>query len=119
MDYDGKSLQNPQYVADGGDGSRPSVPVRSGYTFTGFDGNWLNVKEDVVLNAKYREGLHKTFVLYYRGYSGNAGRLHICRLDKRKNYVNVKAGGDIYAYTTLENTIRIRLSLLAMMEKSV
>ena len=122
LDHDGRLIVNQQYILDGGDASRPAVPVREGHTFTGWDGNWFNVKADMEIKAKYREGEHKTYILVYYGYNINSTVKRILKeewvvegedgtppdLEDRegytfagwtsgKNYVNVKAGGSIQA----------------------
>lgn len=120
IDYNGNKVVNTQYVLDGEDGYRPVARAMEGYTFTGWDGNWLNVKKDVEIKATYREGIHKTHVLSY--YSSNKTDRELLKQEwviagedgtppeleeiegytfagwtGGNNYVNVKSSGSIFA----------------------
>ena len=120
IDYNGNKVVNTQYVLDGEDGYRPVARAMEGYTFTGWDGNWLNVKKDVEIKARYREGTHKTYVLSY--YSSNKTDRELLKQEwviagedgtppeleeiegytfagwtGGNKYVNVKSSGNIFA----------------------
>ena len=45
----------------------PVIPNKYGYTFTGWDGEYFNVTEDLVINATFTE---QNFNVYFRGYQG-------------------------------------------------
>lgn len=49
-DWDGTVLAS---VPANGAVTAPQVPGRTGYTFTGWDGSWHNVKSDLVVTAQY------------------------------------------------------------------
>ena len=51
-DYDGTNLK-VETVADNGNATAPSNPTRNGYTFTGWDKTFDNVKSNLVVNAQY------------------------------------------------------------------
>lgn len=51
-DYDGTVLKT-QIVTSGGSATPPQDPVRAGYTFTGWSGNYTNVTSDVIVTATY------------------------------------------------------------------
>lgn len=53
-DYDGTELKVEE-VSQGGDATPPANPTRSGYTFTGWSGNYTDVMEDVTIIATYSE----------------------------------------------------------------
>lgn len=71
LDYNGELAGNPQYVIDGNDADSPAVSSRPGFTFLGWDKNRFHVKEDLVLNEQFREGVYRTYYLRYYGYSDN------------------------------------------------
>lgn len=53
-DYDG-SIISTQSVESGGNAVPPADPTRDGYVFTGWDGNYTNVTEDVTVTATYSQ----------------------------------------------------------------
>ncbi|WP_394927526.1 InlB B-repeat-containing protein [uncultured Robinsoniella sp.] len=71
LDYDGRLAGNRQYVQDGGSAGSPVMPERPGYTFLGWDESRFYIKGDKTLNAQYREGVYKTYMLNYYGYRNN------------------------------------------------
>ncbi|MHA9740395.1 InlB B-repeat-containing protein, partial [Robinsoniella peoriensis] len=79
VDYNGKALLNPQYIADGGSAVSPLKPVREGYTFIGWDKSRFWIHEDTKLTARYREGKHKTYTLNYYGYRDNKAAQQILK----------------------------------------
>ena len=79
VDYNGKALLNPQYIADGGSAVSPLKPVREGYTFIGWDKSRFWIHEDTKLTARYREGEHKTYTLNYYGYRDNKATQQILK----------------------------------------
>ncbi|KLU73832.1 MAG: hypothetical protein RHS_0307 [Robinsoniella sp. RHS] len=123
VDFDGKALMNPQYVIDGQDAPKPLDPLREGYTFAGWKGNWLEIRKDVKMRAQYRLGEYTTYVLQYYGRSNQNQVSHILKeewvvegedgtppeleeneiytfagWDKGKPYTNVRENNTIYAY---------------------
>ena len=54
VDWDGKVL-NTQSVEHGKSAMAPPNPVREGYVFTGWDKNFSNVTEDMMVTALYEE----------------------------------------------------------------
>ncbi len=53
VDYDGLTLET-QSVASGGSATTPSVdPTRTGYTFTGWEGDYSNITENITVTALY------------------------------------------------------------------
>ena len=42
-------------IQDGGDAVPPTVPAREGYQFTDWDGDYTNVKDNIVLTAQFKE----------------------------------------------------------------
>ncbi|WP_206109319.1 InlB B-repeat-containing protein, partial [Paenibacillus sp. HB172176] len=51
-DWDGAELK-AETVEHGSDATAPADPTRTGYTFTGWDGDYANVTGDVVVTAHY------------------------------------------------------------------
>lgn len=51
-DYDGTILKE-EVVQEGNSATPPANPEREGYTFTGWDTKFDNIKEDIVVTAKY------------------------------------------------------------------
>ena len=56
-DYDDTTLVNV-YVLDGGKAKAPAAPTREGYTFTGWDGEFDNVTNDLTVTATYTINKH-------------------------------------------------------------
>ncbi len=52
LNYDGAVIVSQQ-VPEGENATPPEMQVREGYTFTGWDGDWHNVSEDLTLTAQY------------------------------------------------------------------
>lgn len=52
VDYDGRVIKQV-WVANGKSAEPPADPVREGYTFTGWDGNYTNVTGDQIITAQY------------------------------------------------------------------
>ncbi len=53
-DYDGTILSS-QIVSDGGEATVPNAPVKDGYTFLGWSGNYIDVVNDEVVKAVYSD----------------------------------------------------------------
>jgi hypothetical protein len=53
VDYDDTPLGAPQTVVEGNDATAPPDPVRSGYTFTGWDKPFTNITTDLTVKALY------------------------------------------------------------------
>ncbi|WP_176731071.1 InlB B-repeat-containing protein [Robinsoniella peoriensis] len=72
VDYNGKALLNPQYIADGGSPVSPLKPVREGYTFLGWDKEFYRITAPVKIQALYMEGNYTTYpVSFYGKITGN------------------------------------------------
>ena len=58
---DGDTVLSTQEVESGADAVPPEVPAKEGYVFTGWDGDYTNVKSDIILTAKwsYKDGWSK------------------------------------------------------------
>ena len=54
VDYDGSTLKE-QTVEYGNAATAPAEPTRSGYTFVGWDTEFDNVTENIVVTAKYNQ----------------------------------------------------------------
>ncbi len=52
VDYDGSTLQK-QSVKYGSSATKPTDPVRTGYTFTGWDSDYSNIIMDTTITAQY------------------------------------------------------------------
>ena len=50
-----KAVLAIESIQDGGDAVPPTVPAREGYQFTGWDGDYTNVKDNIVLTAQFKE----------------------------------------------------------------
>jgi uncharacterized repeat protein (TIGR02543 family) len=81
-DYDGTVLKT-EYVVYGTDATPPAGPERTGYEFTGWDGDYYGVTEALTITAQYREN---TFKVTFAGYDGAVIKAQ-----------NVPAGGDATA----------------------
>ena len=51
-------------VNDGEDATLPEAPVHAGYTFTGWEGDYTNVTEDVTVTAHYELNLYQLVIEY-------------------------------------------------------
>ena len=65
-DYDGTVLKT-ETVQSGGDATPPEDPVREGYDFDGWDGDYTGVTEDVTVTATYEI---KTFTVTFKDLDG-------------------------------------------------
>lgn len=52
-DYNGETIGKPQTVNMGENATAPAAPVRKGYLFTGWDKNFTDVRENLVITAIY------------------------------------------------------------------
>ena len=52
IDWNGQTLKTEQ-VESGKDATPPADPVREGYTFIGWDGNYTNVQSNLIITAQY------------------------------------------------------------------
>lgn len=70
VDWDGSILQ-----ADSVDWNTaaiaPANPYRQGYTFTGWNFDFSNVKENMIISALYEVGEEENFVIYFNDTDGN------------------------------------------------
>lgn len=53
-DYDGKTLLKEESVDENANATPPNNPVREGYVFDGWDGNYNNIVKDTKIIAKYK-----------------------------------------------------------------
>ncbi len=65
-DFDGTVLKT-ETVAYGASATAPESPVRTGYTFTGWDNNFTNVKSDITVSAVYEVN---TYTVIFKDYDG-------------------------------------------------
>ena len=65
-DFDGTVLKT-ETVLSGGDATPPDDPVREGYDFDGWDGDYTNVTSDVTVTATYEI---KTFAVTFNDFDG-------------------------------------------------
>ena len=68
-DWDG-SLLTWQYVAEGGAATPPANPTREGYTFVGWDKDFSNVTEDMIVTAQYEEIIVPIYSFNYKDKDG-------------------------------------------------
>ena len=69
VDWDGKTLSF-SYVESGEDAVAPADPTREGYTFIGWDKDFTNVTEDLVVTALYEEIVVPTYTIKYNNKEG-------------------------------------------------
>ena len=67
-DYDGKVLKT-ESVEEGKNATAPKDPQREGYTFTGRDKAYTNVKGDLTVTATYQVAV-KTYTVKFNDYNG-------------------------------------------------
>ena len=66
VDHDGKTLKT-QTVNYGSSATAPSDPIREGYTFTGWNPVFSNVKSDLIVTAQYTIN---TYTVIFKDYDG-------------------------------------------------
>lgn len=64
VDFDGSVLKSEQ-VSAGSNATPPTDPVREGYTFIGWSGNYTNVQSDVTITATYQQNSATYTVVFY------------------------------------------------------
>ena len=69
VDWDGKTLSF-SYVESGEDAVAPADPTREGYTFIGWDKDFTNVTENLVVTALYEEIVVPTYTIKYNNKEG-------------------------------------------------
>ncbi|MCL2771875.1 MAG: InlB B-repeat-containing protein [Oscillospiraceae bacterium] len=63
QDWNGDKIGEQQSVAEGGNAKAPSDPTRTGYTFTGWDNSFEDIKGDLTIIAQYKiDSYEVTFV---------------------------------------------------------
>ena len=65
-DWDGTVLKT-QEVQHGGDAEAPADPTRTGYTFTGWDKEFTNIRADLVVTAQYEIN---TYTVTFKDWDG-------------------------------------------------
>ena len=68
-DWDGKELKT-QEVEHGNAATAPTNPERVGYTFIGWDKDFSNITEDLIIMAQYAEGNVITFTVTFADWDG-------------------------------------------------
>ena len=66
LDYNGTTLKQ-QFVAQGGSATPPSVQARYGYEFTGWNGSYTDVWQDVTVMATYQPLVYQVTFFYSNG----------------------------------------------------
>ena len=91
VDTDG-TIIDKQSVLPGGTAAAPAVPEKDGYVFAGWDRDFTNVTEDIIVTAKYTEGSYSSVSIAgdFNGWNSSA------------NYFIKKTGSKL---VTLELTI--------------
>lgn len=66
LDYNGTTLKQ-QFVAQGGSATPPTVQARHGYEFTGWNGSYTNVMQDVTVMATYQALVYQVTFFHPNG----------------------------------------------------
>ena len=69
VDWNNKTLSF-SYVESGEAAAAPANPTREGYTFIGWDKDFTNVTEDLIVTALYEEIIVPTYAIYYNDKEG-------------------------------------------------
>ena len=70
LNHDGTVLKE-ETVKKGESATAPTVPYRKGYTFTGWDGDFTNVKSDLILTAQYTDdAAPNAYTVTFKDYDG-------------------------------------------------
>lgn len=97
LDYDGSQIGETQYVEEGKNATPPANPVREGYTFTGWSGEYLGITADTILVAQYKSNSS--------GGDGNGGGSGTDEPSDGKNYtvtvVNGSGSGSYVSGSTI------------------
>ncbi|MBR2138834.1 MAG: InlB B-repeat-containing protein, partial [Bacilli bacterium] len=113
MDYNGKILSK-QTIKQSENATPPSTPSREGYKFIGWNNDYTNIQDDIIITAQY-EKIINTYTVRFLDYdntllkteqieeNGNAtppstpSREGYEFIGWDQNYINVKQNLDIYA----------------------
>ena len=64
VDWDGTVLKSDSVMYNEG-ATAPEVPEREWYTFVGWDKDFSRITGDLIVNAKYEEGLNKEYIVLF------------------------------------------------------
>ena len=69
VDFDGSLIKTEQVVASG-NATAPKDPARDGYTFSGWDKDFSNIKSDLTVTAMYEKNKDEMFTVNFVDYDG-------------------------------------------------
>ena len=92
-DYDGREIER-QTVGYGSSAEAPSVPTRTGYDFNGWDIEFDEVSEDLIITATYKI---QTFTVTFMA-DGKVVATQLIEYGKAINYITATKAGHVFKY---------------------